>query len=330
MPLDLYGLYLEDNLTIKSNLLYEEDTTGKYWMKDPSQNMTRIIPDLPLGVRRIETGFTISEYGTAAIYDSQSNDIPLVDVLLESGKSVPALIFITGAKWNQFDIITERTARNNGTFIPSLSIISRKLQAMGTWLNEREHHSLLYGIPEREFYGLLNQPDVPTVDTTGDAAGFYNGTTQEIYEQFLDWIADFMVQAELTSSAQIHVKIPEALKRILALPYDTTNPGNGTLWSMLTRADQAYHIGKISANKELEGANLNESEITDDPNKDMIIFSVMNNPDGLETHIFPRTRTEIKPEKLLEYLIGSYSSMSTSFINKPESMQYLMIDNSRD
>ena len=329
MVLDVFGLYLEDNLTVKSSVLYEEDKAKRYWMKNPSLNMTRIIPDLPLGVRNLETGFTLTEYGTAAIYDGQSNDIPLVDVLLESGKMVPALIFITGAKWSQFDLITERNAKRNGTNIPSLSIISRKLKAMGTWLNEREHDSLLYGIPNRNFYGLTNQPDVTTVDTAATVPNFYDGTTQAIYEQFLEWIADFMDAADLTSSSQVHVKIPESFKRILAMPYDGANPSGGTLWSMLTNSDQAYYIGKITANKELEGTNLNEKGILPVATKDMFIFQAMDDPDGLETHIFPRTRTEVKPNMLLDYLVGSYSSMSTLFLNKPETMQYLLVDNQR-
>lgn len=317
------GLYLESQLTRYESTFFRVPK-DIYWMLDPNKNMTQLIPDLPIGFQQIKN-YQINHFGSAGIYDSASTDIPLVEFNLEGGNVVKSLIFINGARWNEFDLIQEQVSNQLGTMIPSFSIISEKNAAMGEYLNRREHYSLLYGIVNRGFYGLLTQPNVTLDDTSTAIPNFYNLTNEEIYDQFLIWISDFITQAQLSTASQIYIKIPEKLKYNMALPYNSSGPT--TLWEMLTDSSKAYFVGKIDSAKELEGSNLLANGVLAGSTKDMLIFTTLNNPDGLKAHYYPRNQTPVMKTSSLVYETVSYSGMTGIYLRNSDLLTYALIDN---
>lgn len=329
------GWFLKDQLTRTLPRIYETNYT-RLWGLDNSLNFHIAIGDLPLGLDFLEAYFKSDAGQMAALYDGFSDDAPTVDVAIGK-KEFPAVIFIQAARWNLMDIEKFRVAQANRSDLPTLNIISAKQAAVGDYFNRREHHTILYGYPKRNVFGIFSQRGIATADATFQpykkTNGAYNVSTAELYEDITDIIWQFVNRAKLISPAQVQMKIPPRLgRRFLEIYKTTAGESVGmTIQQMLRSTELGLGVNSIVIHNELQGAELNKYVWNEagngyyDSNFDRIVFKATSyNP---ERHFFARRPFEPYRRSTLEYeqvTIGS----TTGLLNfEEESMWYYDFSN---
>lgn len=329
------GRYAKEQLIRYEDKFFEVDI-DEFWGLNPDLNFHTSIADLPLGIEEIQY-YGKEYYGSAAIYDGAATDIPVVDVSLSRDReSYRSAIFINGAKWTRFELEKQREADRSKIGIPSLSLIAEFQRAMAMYLNNREHYTVLYGIPDRGLYGLYNQPGVTTLDVPINLYDEGIGG-QAIYNQLISWIDQFVREAKLTSRNQVEIKIPDKLMKRLSilipvvdtagLPANTIYTGAyTTIYEMLTSSVRGQPIKRITSALENEGDNLEYWQVFPaGRQRDRIIFKATT--EVLERHFYPREQLPIWQIDSLRYEQISFSGTTGLFARRKNRMMYVDFKN---
>lgn len=330
------GRYAKEQLIRYEDKFFEVDI-DEFWGLNPDLNFHTASSDLPLGIEEIQY-YSKEYYGSAAIYDGAATDIPVVDVSLTRDKeSYRSALFINGAKWTRFELEKQREADRSNIGIPSLSLIAEFQRAMSMYLNNREHYTVLYGIPDRGIYGLYNQPSVTTLDVN---INLYDETigAQQIYNLLIAWIDQFVREAKLTSRNQVEIKIPDRLMKRFSLlipvvdtaglPPNTIYTGAyTTIYEMLTTNTRGQAIKRITSAVENEGDNLEYWQVmTTGRQRDRIIIKATG-ADVLERHFYPREQLPIWQIDSLRYEQISFSGSTGLIARRRNRLMYIDFKN---
>lgn len=351
--------YIEEQVTKYLPGFYTPDM-GDYWGYDSSMNMHTSRSDLPIAIDQIQ-GFTRDLYGSAAIWNGKSTDIPTVDFVIGKLPPIRAAILVSAMTYDEFDLYRQTASRTTQTWMPSVDLISTKTAAVGEFIDRREHEIILYGYKPKKMYGLYNQPIDPHNITTN----FYTANPDQVYDAFLDLIYRFKQRTFLSSGARIEIKIPSKLVKVLSKPYSYAEivgtssariTGATTIWSLLTDPKQnGYFIGKITSADENEGIHLNNwiNENSKDgapdtkypTTKDRIIFKVTSPDSGVKTtpltggfnnnknaptlmrHFFPRRMMPTKPMGYLSYHKLAFSATTALWTPRKNRLMYVDFPN---
>jgi hypothetical protein len=338
LPVDIKksSYYLREQLTKTLPRIYDVNYT-QLWGLNNAINYHQSIGDLPLGLEFLDVWMKENLGQIPAIYDGNSDDIPVVDVEIGK-KSYKAAMFALANEWNILQIEKQRLADQLNTLIPSLNLITTKQDAVADYFNRGEHYTILYGYPKVGIRGIFSQAGIAQNDATFQpykkAAGAYTVTTAQLLEDLIDIIMQFVQRAKLTSPSQVQMKIPPRLARRLIEMYKTT-AGESigmTIQQMLKSSELGLGIGAIDVHNELQGSELNkyvpnESATGFYPtNRDRIVFKATTYQ--AERHFYARRPFTPYQRSTLQYeqvTIGA----TTGIINiYPEYYWYYDFDNS--
>lgn len=257
------NLFLKDELKRTLPTLYRNEY-DELWGLNPARNFHQAIGDLPLGLEFIEAWIQSDAGKMAALYDGLSDDIPLVEITFGK-KQIPVAMFVQGMDYNTLQVEKYRLAQQLGQHIPSMNIISAKQNTVRDYLDRREHHIVLYGVPKKGIPGIFSiatPDDDATFRPYVKAADAFTMGTHELYNFFKDLIYRFISNAKLSTPSQVGIKIPPALNmRLLEIyqpPTGVTTTGVTTVRQMLLSETLGMGIGSIESHNELQGAELNK------------------------------------------------------------------------
>lgn len=250
--------FLKEQLTRTLPRVYEIDVS-QLWGLDPGMNFHQSIGDLPLGVEYVTAWIRENLGQVPALYDGNSDDIPIVDVHF-GNQTFKAAMFALANEWNLLQIEKERVSASLNANIPNLSIITAKQDALADYFNRGEHYTALYGYPKVGIRGIFSLSDIANIDPGFTpyikAAGAYTMSSAELFENLTSIIYAFMNRAKLTSPAQVLMKVPHRLGRRMVELYQST--GGTTIRQMLQSSDLGLGVARIDVHNELSGAELNK------------------------------------------------------------------------
>lgn len=331
-----FGQFLAEQLKMTLPTLYKVEYT-ELWGLDPTQNLHNPIGDLPLTIEQIDA-YALGDFGQmAALYDGNSDDIPLVDITIGKMPPIPCAMFVQGAIWNQIQIQKMVDAQIAKTNVPSINIVQAKQAAVGDYFNRREHYTVLYGYPKKGLFGVFSLRGIAKQDTTFTpyklASGVPTVPTWELYNNLSDLIFAFMDTARLSSLSQVQMVVPPQLMRRLVEMYVAPNGNinNMTIMQMLKSTELGMGVGSILSRNELKGSNLNQYVLNESGTGkystalDRIMFKASTY--NIERHFYARRPYPVFQRSILEYeymVIGATSGMVNY---RPEYIQYYDFSN---
>lgn len=312
-----YGKYLEEQLIKHQKEFYKTDTL-EHWGLNPDENFHTAYPDLRIGMDKMAF-YTKENFGSAGIYDGMSNDIPIVNTQAGKLGEVNKVILMNAAEWSYFDLQQMEFAESTG-YSPTMDVIRGNQEAMGEFIDRKTHEIILYGEPEREIYGLYNQPGITQLKLDVE---LYNPavTPQDLYKIFLTIIQAFSDFSLITNPSMQDYKLPERFLKRLAEPY--SNLTGTTLYQMLTSSQLGYNVSSISSARENSGLHLYQKNVFPSllANRDRIIIKTTT--PSISRNYYARTQFPPTEVDSIKWRQISFSGTTGLYTIRPNRVMYV-------
>lgn len=301
------GVFLARQLEQRLPKIYDKRYPD-LWAVDGS-----IIPstgDLEEGADVVIAEF-IERYGEAAFMSDEADDIPLVDIAIGEDK-YPVMAPVTSFKYTVMELNAAIKARRDLTGM-------REMTAKRA-LDEKAHKFAVYGSAKHNIPGLLNNPNVPLVDST------FNANTATA-DDLVDFIGT-QITSVTTRSQQVEaidtIVVSDTLRNKLV-----KNRLSGTSQSALGYLLENYgtttggSLRRIIAKSEMAPELLAQYGVRPDATKERILM-IPSNPEAVERHFSLPVIMEPQIQGT-KYLVPCYNMVSPTIFHYPGSCLYIDI-----
>lgn len=267
----------------------------------------------------------LSEVGDSAIVSDGAFDIPVVDIASSEGRHKIVMI-ASGFSWT-FQQMRAMEFAGNADFVNA----RKQLLAMRS-IAERVNSLAAFGVPNLNFTGFLNNPEVQADDTTTD---LYALSPDALAEYFIEGAAAISDSTSGTFDST-NIAVSRTIYTLLASTRMTD--GARSVLSYITDAtvtggmiDMIMKLSEIGSDAmALNGAGVaNKDRIVFYPsermNGDQDMTLANNQPEMIERHVEP---AQLAPMdfweiKGLRQVVPMFMCTSPTIINYPESMRYV-------
>lgn len=229
MPIAIADVYFQADRFIKESLVHYDQriappTYPEYWGYNGLYH--RAIPDLQFGQTQFNN-LNINFTGKAVNYGGKAQDIPMVNYNL-SPTGYKTMMGTAGATWTFGELEAERTALRAN--LPAQRVVPAYREAMDRALQTWMHLRTVFGDPEHDFTGIVNNPYIEVIPLAGNQNPLQDGVSDDVIaENLYTWGCDacssFKARSKLTMGAGIGMLTSENINRALKYRFQD---GSGT------------------------------------------------------------------------------------------------------
>lgn len=270
--------------------------------------------DLPKGLQSI-TYFRREVIGRASVTIG-SFDIPLVSSAT-SKSDAKAVTVVASTEWSQTELEAYQFAQSRG-MMPGDNIIQTNISDVTLAIYRRLHELALVGFSEIGFYGLLNNPSLPTIDESG--VQVLQMTPPDLYDWFQGIVSDFKKVSKVPYQS-IVAYVSDDVMKALSRRFDNST-GDSPIQSMRS-SDRGVFVGDVVSLAELDSTELVAMGVSA-ANEGLIILGDFRNNKSVIRRFAAIDRTDpFMKDTGFHFGLTGWSSTTEVIFKVPEKFQYI-------